>query len=133
MIERISSVFRLLGQPNRLRILLAIGNGDVCVCHLEAGLGLRQAYISQQLMLLRDAGLVNAQRAGKHIFYTLADASLLSMVQQVAGKVGLPDEELTGFVLAETYASCVCPKCHPEFDSQEPPVELDFTTSPQEV
>lgn len=56
----IADLFRLLGQPVRLRILLAIGTGEACVCHLEAHLGLRQALISQYLMVLRDAGLATA-------------------------------------------------------------------------
>ena len=59
--KQLAEVFSLLGQPARLNILLAIGNGQVCVCHLESALGLRQAYISQQLMLLRNAGLIEVQ------------------------------------------------------------------------
>ncbi len=51
----ISNIFRQLSQPSRIEILLAIGEGEACVCHLEAKLGMRQAYISQHLMALRDA------------------------------------------------------------------------------
>ena len=57
----LSDIFQLLGQPNRLYILLTIARDEACVCHLEAVLGIRQATISQHLMVLRDAGVVMAQ------------------------------------------------------------------------
>ena len=47
--KKLASLFRTMGQAARLRIILAIGEGEACVCHLEAILGYRQAYISQQL------------------------------------------------------------------------------------
>jgi DNA-binding transcriptional ArsR family regulator len=50
--------FKALAHPVRLQILDMLRSGEVCVCHMEAVLGKRQAYISQQLMVLRDAGLV---------------------------------------------------------------------------
>lgn len=59
-IHLLSQTFSLLGQSSRLNILLAIGQENVCVCHLEAVLGQRQASISQQLMLLRTAGMVQS-------------------------------------------------------------------------
>jgi len=66
--EKAGQLLRLLGQAERLSILLAIGEGEACVCHLEAVFGLRQAHISQQLMVLRDAGLVTDRRDGWNIF-----------------------------------------------------------------
>ncbi|MBN1667987.1 MAG: winged helix-turn-helix transcriptional regulator, partial [Anaerolineales bacterium] len=63
--ERLSRIFRAVSTPARLRILAAIGTGEACVCHLEARLDLRQAYISQQLMEMRDADLVDTRRDGR--------------------------------------------------------------------
>jgi ArsR family transcriptional regulator len=60
--KEIAFLLRVLGQPERLSILLLIGKGEACVCHLEAALGLRQAYISQHLMALREANIVIARR-----------------------------------------------------------------------
>jgi DNA-binding transcriptional ArsR family regulator len=51
-------LFRILSNPARLDLLACLRDGEACVCHLEAALGLRQAYISQQLAVLRQAGLV---------------------------------------------------------------------------
>ena len=51
----ISRLLESISKPARIQILLAIGEDEACVCHLEAVLGYRQAYISQQLMALREA------------------------------------------------------------------------------
>lgn len=88
--EALAKIFSLLGQPARLQILLAIGQGDICVCHLEAALGYRQAYISQQLMALREAGLVIAYREGRFIYYHLADERILHLIRAAAEIAGLP-------------------------------------------
>ena len=65
--EQISRILRAISTPNRLRILTAIGTGEACVCHLEALLDLRQAYISQQLMEMREADLVDTRRDGRYL------------------------------------------------------------------
>ncbi|MEJ2350922.1 MAG: metalloregulator ArsR/SmtB family transcription factor, partial [Anaerolineales bacterium] len=87
-------MFRSLGQMARLRILLAIGTGEACVCHLEARLGLRQAYISQHLMALRKAGIVTDQREGRYIFYRLQNPRLLELIQLAGVLSGIPEDEL---------------------------------------
>ena len=48
---------KVLTHPARLAILNILRDGEHCVCHMEAHLGYRQAYISQQLMVLREAGI----------------------------------------------------------------------------
>ena len=58
-IAKVSDLLQVISPEPCLEILLAIGAGEACVCHLEAVLGYRQAYISQQLMALREAGLLD--------------------------------------------------------------------------
>jgi ArsR family transcriptional regulator len=111
--ENIAEFFRILGQPVRIQILLTIGHGEACVCHLEAYLGLRQAAISQHLMVLRDAGLVATHRDGRNIFYRLARPDLLEMVQQAAKLVGVVPGVLESSV-AQPVFPCPCPHCNPE-------------------
>jgi len=110
-IKKIANLFRALGQPSRLRILLAIGEGEACVCHLEAHLGYRQAYISQQLMELRKAGVVDARREGRFIFYRLRDATLLQMVREAGTFAGVPDVELDALASDGSAIQCSCPHC----------------------
>ena len=64
---QIAEYLKVLGSPFRIQILFSIGSGEACVCHLEAILEKRQAYISQHLMVMRDAGILDTRRDGKYI------------------------------------------------------------------
>jgi DNA-binding transcriptional ArsR family regulator len=103
--QTISDVFEAASSPIRIQILLALGTGEACVCHLETLLELRQAYISQHLMVLREAGLVIDRREGRFIFYRLLDPVLIELVQAVARLQGV---EVPALVLS---SECDCPKC----------------------
>jgi DNA-binding transcriptional ArsR family regulator len=109
--KELSKLFRVLGQPSHLEILLAIGKGEACVCHLEAATGWRQAYISQHLMALRSEGLVVTRRDGRNIFYRLKNAALLDLIRQGAGVTGKADVESALDRLAEPLPHCPCPHC----------------------
>jgi len=101
----LAHLLQTIGQPVRLEILLAIGEGEACVCHLETMLGRRQATLSQHLMALREAGLVSDRRDGRYIFYRLRDPALLALVGEAARLQG---EALP--VLAPS-PDCDCPTC----------------------
>ena len=109
--EKAAQLLHLLGQAERLSILLAIGNGEACVCHLEAALGLRQAYISQHLMTLRQAGVVTARRDGRNIFYRLETPDLLDLIHQTGRLAGLPETELLFPAHPAVLGNCPCPHC----------------------
>jgi len=59
--SKISQLFKVMGDPFRVRLLLALAEQEACVCHLERLLGRRQAFISQHLMSLREAGVLSPQ------------------------------------------------------------------------
>lgn len=105
-------ILSLLGQPNRLRIALAIGQYEACVCHLEACLGIRQATISQHLMALRDAELVTTNREGKNIYYRLARPDILSIIQQASSFVGADFDDMKD-LSHQKLDNCPCPHCNP--------------------
>jgi DNA-binding transcriptional ArsR family regulator len=109
-------LFRSLGQPSRLKILLAIGSGESCVCHLEASLGLRQAYISQQLMALRKARIVTDRREGRFIFYRLENPRLLELIQLAGILTGLREDQIRLPRHPSTIESCNCPHCAPQLE-----------------
>jgi DNA-binding transcriptional ArsR family regulator len=69
IISPLSGLLLTISAPARLEILLIVGAGEACVCYLESRLGYRQAYISQHLMALRQAGLIDSRREGKYVFY----------------------------------------------------------------
>jgi DNA-binding transcriptional ArsR family regulator len=64
---------RALAHPTRLQILCRLLDGETAVAAFEGELGLKQPNLSQQLGLLREAGLVTTRREAKSIFYSLAD------------------------------------------------------------
>lgn len=102
-------LFKVLGNPARLAILDVLRDGEQCVCHIEAMLGYRQAYISQHLMLLREAGLVADRRDGLNIFYRVADPGLLRLID---GALPGARRKSTGRAGVNRPA-CDCPKCQP--------------------
>lgn len=103
----ISTVLEAISSPARLQILLAIGRSEACVCHLEALLGLRQAYISQQLMLLREKGIITTRRDGKYIYYRLEQEEILDLIRLAARLAGLDDSAL----MIQEHSVCECPQC----------------------
>jgi DNA-binding transcriptional ArsR family regulator len=114
---QIAKVFALLGKPSRLQILLVIGGGEACVCHIEAALGLRQASISQQLMGLRKAGLVTTHRDGRNIFYRLENPEMISVLEKAAQLIDLNPELFTAFSM-KPIPNCPCPYCNPGIDPE---------------
>ena len=112
-LQSIAFLLETIAPLTRLQILLAIGTGEACVCHLEAALGLRQAYISQHLMALRKAELLLDRREGRYIFYRLKDPSLLGLITASAPLSGIPAETISALINTRNNPSCECPQCAP--------------------
>lgn len=110
--QKIAAILEEIAHPARLAILLSIGSEEACVCHLEALLGRRQAYISQHLMALRDAGILLTRREGKFIFYRLRDPMLLKLIELAAR---LENVDISG---VPTSAACSCPNCAPKHEEE---------------
>jgi ArsR family transcriptional regulator len=111
--EQIAVPLEAIASPQRIAILLTIGRGEACVCHLESALGWRQAYISQHLMALRKSDLLADRREGRYVFYRLKNTFLLDLLLASASLSGLSSEYVSGLVNAQNYASCECPHCAP--------------------
>jgi DNA-binding transcriptional ArsR family regulator len=109
--EKISGILQAVSPPARLAILLVIGRGEACVCHLESALGWRQAYISQHLMALRKAEILLDRRDGRYIYYRLADTSLMDVVLAAAQLSGLDAQTITPIINTRKNPSCECPQC----------------------
>lgn len=102
--------FRAMAHPARLRILAALRNGEECVCHLEALLHKPQAYASQQLSVLRDAGLVRDRKDGQWVYYAITDERVLPALDAFLAEV--PSQKQWPFPsVPERLAGCRCPKC----------------------
>ncbi len=106
--EAQAQMLKVLTHPTRLAILNILRDGEHCVCHMEAQLGLRQAYISQQLMVLREAGLIQDRREGWNVFYRVSEPrifAVLSAVEQIIA----PENTSS---LQKPIGNCPCPKCN---------------------
>ncbi len=77
----VAAVFRLLGDPTRVRLLDALTDGERCVCDLAAAVAMTESAVSHQLRLLRASRLVRVRRAGRHAFYALDDHHVVGLLQ----------------------------------------------------
>jgi ArsR family transcriptional regulator len=67
-----SRLFAALGDDVRLRMIALLTHGELCVCHIEEALALKQANASRHLAILRAAGIVTPRREDRWVYYTLA-------------------------------------------------------------
>ena len=81
--ETEARLLALLAHPIRLQIVDLLRHGEVCVCDMQAALSQRQAYVSQHLMALREAGMVTCRKDGLRVYYQLSDARILRVLDQV--------------------------------------------------
>ena len=77
---RASRIFRALGEPSRLRLLVLLSGGEACVTEVAEAEGDEISTISQRLRVLRNEGLVSRRRQGKHIVYGLADQHVADLI-----------------------------------------------------
>jgi DNA-binding transcriptional ArsR family regulator len=106
--EQLTTLFKALAHPGRIAILDILRNGEQCVCHIEAQLGYRQAYISQQLAVLREAELIQDQRDGWNIYYRVIRPEVYALVDVARTMVGLP---IPRSPFDNPRVECPCPKC----------------------
>ena len=78
--ERLAGLFAILGDPTRVRLLTALGDGELCVCDLALAIGVNRTTVSHQLRVLRDHRLVRRRRVGKIVFYALDDAHVAALL-----------------------------------------------------
>ena len=81
-IDHLTEIFRVLGDPTRVRILDVLSRSEVCVQDLAGALQLSESAVSHQLRLLRSARIVRARRSGRNVFYALDDHHVLALFEQ---------------------------------------------------
>jgi ArsR family transcriptional regulator len=122
--------YKALMHPTRLAILDILRDGEQCVCHMEAVFSLRQAHISQHLMVLRDAGLVADRRDGWNIFYRVIKPEIYQVVDAMNAFSGEPGGNPFAAELKKNERTCLCPKCNTDTQSSSMEVAL---LSPEKV
>ena len=81
-INGLGKVLKILGEPNRLRILTSLGLECRPVTNIVKDTGLSQTNVSFHLRVLRDAGLVRAERCGSFVYYCLPNSQLREIIDQ---------------------------------------------------
>ncbi len=89
--RNIARFFQILADPTRVRLVKALADGKWCVSDLVQALEMDQPAISHQLKYLRTLGLVNWERTGRHVYYTLDDPLLRTTLLTVIEKLQLDD------------------------------------------
>ncbi|GAB4367222.1 MAG: metalloregulator ArsR/SmtB family transcription factor [Calditrichia bacterium] len=79
-ITALAETFKLLADPTRLRIVLALGKEELCVCELSKIVGVSVSAISHQLRRLREMRIVKFRKAGKIVFYSLDDEHIENVI-----------------------------------------------------
>jgi DNA-binding transcriptional ArsR family regulator len=80
-LDRLSLTYKVLGDPNRLKIVMALKNVEMCVCDLAAFTGLSESAVSHQLRRLKDLALVKSRRDGQIIYYALDDEHVSGLLE----------------------------------------------------
>ena len=108
-----ANLLKLMAHPMRLQILTVLSQDAECVCHLSAVLDKPQPYVSQQLAVLRNAGIIVDQKEGTNVFYGLANGRIghrvRAVLQPLAGE--MQAGERSGH---QRIGGCCCPKCNSE-------------------
>ena len=81
--QRRAELFSVLADPNRLRLLSALANQELCVCDLAAGLKMGESAVSHQLRVLKSMRMVNYRKEGRNVYYSLADSQAIDLHKSI--------------------------------------------------
>ena len=79
-LERLSLIYKVLGDPSRLKIVMALRRGEMCVCDLAALTGISESAVSHQLRRFKDLSLVKTRRNGQVVYYSLDDKHVVLLL-----------------------------------------------------
>ena len=72
-LENLTTLFKILGDSTRTKILWILDHHEMCVCDIANVLNMTKSSISHQLAILRETGIIRFRRSGKEVYYTLDD------------------------------------------------------------
>lgn len=81
MLERLTELFKVLGDKTRMNILYALDKGPLCVCDICEILGMTKSAVSHQLKILRQSALLGYNKSGRNVYYSLADEHVRSIIE----------------------------------------------------
>ena len=126
-----ADLLNAMSHPARLEILDLLRDGESCVCHIQAMLDHRQAYISQQLNILRHAGLITSRKEGLRVYCKISDPDLFQLldhVEEILIKLGKwQSGSSRQAALIEKKQACNCPQCAPQVEKHlSDPIKVEY-------
>ncbi|MFC2130923.1 ArsR/SmtB family transcription factor [Bacteroidota bacterium] len=82
-LKKLASLFKILSEPSRLKILRSIFAGELCVSEIIKATGLLQANVSKQLKILLQSGIIKCKPVGLQRFYRVVDQDILLICKQI--------------------------------------------------
>jgi DNA-binding transcriptional ArsR family regulator len=79
-LQRLALIYKILGDPSRLKILMALRRNEMCVCDLAALTAISESAVSHQLRRLKDLALVKTRRDGQVVYYSLDDKHVVLLL-----------------------------------------------------
>ena len=92
-IIEVADTYKVLSDPTRLKIVLALACSELCVCDLSVLVGISISGISHQLRLLRNNRIVKYRRDGKMAYYSLDDKHISNIIEEVQNHINESSDE----------------------------------------
>ena len=80
-LESVCNTFRIIGEPSRMKIVLALVQGEMCVYHIVEACGGTQSAVSHQLRVLKDNRVIKSRREGQNVLYSIADDHIVKLIE----------------------------------------------------
>lgn len=85
-------IFSLLGEPNRMKIILALMEGELCVYHICEITGAKQSVTSQHLRKLKDSHIVKCRKDSNQVLYSLQDEHIATIIKTTLQHLNCKEE-----------------------------------------
>lgn len=111
-----SAITKALADETRVRLLMALADGELCVCQLTELVKLAPSTVSKHMSILRHAGLVEARKDGRWIYYSQSEDTVLSAVgqalrwarQALADDTQIANDQMTLKTILKTDPEVLC-------------------------
>ncbi len=88
VVKLTAELFKTLGHPARIKILLMLAEGERCVCEMIGQIDIEQSNFSQHLGVLKRQGLIEARKDGQKVIYKISYPSILDLVRAAEKTLG---------------------------------------------
>ena len=92
-LERRANILKALAHPSRLMMVDELANGERCVCELQELVGADISTVSKHLTVLKKAGLVESEKRGLQVFYTLLSPCVMNFFTCVESVIEAHNEQ----------------------------------------